>query len=422
MLPGNYRQRAAVLDHQKRINPLFCSLMSAATVSTASNEEGKQNEVQDQDIVEKRLHKTNAQTNLINDQHGYILEAEVQLHSKVERSNTDSTELTKKKRKVDGLPMEYDDAEFNLDTLFEEKKNAFLKKKQSKKKFKPSKPNYFFAIRISNKDIHKKVHDIQTLVLAKNADFKPSFIPIPTLHLTLSVMTLKSKVEIEKAIDAMNVSLSEIQQVVENQIERNLIVEKLGNFNGQVVYLSVKDNDCLRNIVKEIASILQNNAIKMGVDIEKEKFNPHITIMKLSKCYHYMKKKGIKRIPFKLYESQKDLYFGEEIISEILLCSMEEKKGSDGFYKVSASLDLNKSKVSVKQSSKKKVFDTVSLSTYQVVSNRFVNTLQNDISLSEWEVIAEEEIVEAKHAVKNKLFLINQGACINEKCDCVCHL
>jgi len=119
MLPGNYRQRAAVLDHQKRINPLFCSLMSAATVSTASNEEGKQNEVQDQDIVEKRLHKTNAQTNLINDQHGYILEAEVQLHSKVERSNTDSTELTKKKRKVDGLPMEYDDAEFNLDTLFE---------------------------------------------------------------------------------------------------------------------------------------------------------------------------------------------------------------------------------------------------------------------------------------------------------------
>lgn len=64
--------------------------------------------------------------------------------------------------------------------------------------------------------------------------------------------------------------------------------------------------------------------------IDKKKFNPHVTILKLSKDPKLWKK-GIKHVDSSLYNEFKDEHFGTEIVKSLQLLDMR-RKDNNGYY------------------------------------------------------------------------------------------
>lgn len=73
----------------------------------------------------------------------------------------------------------------------------------------------------------------------------------------------------------------------------------------------------------------------------EKSFSPHMTLMKLSKAKHLLKK-GIKKINKDLYEHIIDTHFGIESVVKINLCSIREKEADNKFYKTYWEFELNK--------------------------------------------------------------------------------
>ena len=256
-------------------------------------------------------------------------------------------------------------------------KTESLKKwKKDKKQLKKRKgnenarPNYFLAVRIFSESVKNTAVYFKDCVLEKNEHFKPAFVPIPTLHLTLLVMSLNNKEEIENVLKCLYLCLSEIKSLAPTDIERLLCIEGVGDFRGQVVFAEVKESECLK-FIREISKILYKTFLDNNVSVNsKANFKPHITLMKLSRCFKAMRKKRIKKIPLEMYEDNKTIYFGKEKVTHVLLCSMNHEKEKDGFYKVVATLDLDNFMINVE--------------------DNFLNL--NVDNLSEWDIISTAEM------------------------------
>lgn len=251
-----------------------------------------------------------------------------------------------------------------------------LKKWKDKKQQKKGKgnantrPNFFLAIRILSESVKNTAFYFKDCVLEKNEHFKPAFVPIPTLHLTLLVMSLNNKEEIENVLKCLYLCLYEIKNLARIDSERLLCIEGVGNFRGQVVFAEVKENECLK-FLRKISKILYKTFLDNNVSMNsKADFKPHITLMKLSRCFKAMRKKQIKKIPLEMYEDNKTICFGKEKVTQVLLCSMNHEKEKDGFYKVIATLDLENFMINVQ--------------------DNFLNL--NLDSLSEWDIVSSAEI------------------------------
>ncbi|XP_057302233.1 A-kinase anchor protein 7-like [Hydractinia symbiolongicarpus] len=302
-----------------------------------------------------------------------------------------------------------DDESFHISKLFEagESTNGDKSIKQNKKKNGKDKgndekkrlPNYFLAIRIYNQEIHEKLSALQETIKSINADFVHSFVNVSTLHVTLNVLSLNDLLEIENAINALHLATQKVSEIVKEYTERTLEFEGLGDFRGQVVFVKLKHNNTVK-FIEKLVDVFKNSFKELKVHYPaNEKFTPHLTVMKLSKCFKLMKKKGIKRIPQKMYKASKDSHFGFDEIKDVLLCSMTDKKDSNGFYKVVASVNLDTMKVAKHVSNED--LDVVSLSTWNVVERDI--SVTEDIEAS-WHIVDEDEIKEAKNAVDNKSF------------------
>ena len=233
-----------------------------------------------------------------------------------------------------------------------------------------TRPNYFLAVRIFSESVKNTAVCFKDCVLEKNEHFKPAFVPIPTLHLTLLVMSLNNKEEIQNVLKCLYLCLSEMKNLARTDTERLLCIEGVGNFRGQVVFAEVKENECLK-FIRKISKILYKTFLDNNVSMNsKVDFTPHITLMKLSRCFKAMRKKQIKKIPLEMYEDNKTIYFGEEKVTQVLLCSMNHEKEKDGFYKVVATLDLENFVINVQ--------------------DNFLNL--NADSLSEWDIISSAEM------------------------------
>eukprot|EP00111_Clytia_hemisphaerica_P015601 TCONS_00046040-protein len=264
-------------------------------------------------------------------------------------------------------------------------------------KQKNTKPNYFLAVRLYNKDIHEKVNKVQHHIQEKNSKIKDCFIPLPTLHLTLFVMSLKNEDEKQTAIDAMCLSAPQLQKFAQMKIE--LVYEKLSTFSGQVVFVDLVQNDSLLAL-GEIVKLLKISFAEMNLSFKNENFTPHLTIMKMSRCFQKMRKAGIRRIAPQLYEKHKSDSFGSDVVKDILLCSMTDKKNEDGFYKVVASIDLQQ-EAKLNLGMEEETFNALDLTSYEVVP-KWENEVENFEPDSSWNILNENDIHEAKTKNKNE--------------------
>ena len=205
-------------------------------------------------------------------------------------------------------------------------------KKAMQKKKKPRKlaPNYFIAVRVSNPEIHASLTNAQKAIVEHDLKLKPALVPLGTLHLTLMVMYLQNKDEIEKAKSVLHGCKDDIMPLLyEQQLTMNFT--GLDHFGNEVLYSKVADQDQV-NLLKSVAAAVRERFAKAGIySTDDREFQPHLTVMKLSRNPK-LRKKGIKKIPKESYSEFIDEHFGVENACALHLCSMVHKKTEDGFY------------------------------------------------------------------------------------------
>ena len=203
-------------------------------------------------------------------------------------------------------------------------------------------PNYFFAVRTNNRNIHQKMQEIQEHIKRQNSVLEKCFTSPEKLHLTLFVTTLANDADKKKAIEAMNHSVLQIEQLlVEREYQPlELDYRNLKSFGGKVVFIDVVKNESLSSL-KEIISILKKSFSHVGLRYKGGgSWNPHLTVLKMNKCLEEMTRARIQRIEHRLYQKYALDKFGVDAVEEIALCSMEDEVDEDGFYKVIAKIDL----------------------------------------------------------------------------------
>lgn len=292
-----------------------------------------------------------------------------------------------------------EDADLGLEKLFCAEQENSTNKGNKKFKKKTIRPNFFLSIRVNNKKIHKKVEEIHKHIQSKNNLLKHTFVSVPTLHLTLFVMTLKDSNDKQKAIDALNLSTGEISGIIEKFDNKIIQFKGLNTFEGQVVFIDTKDSCADNNGIKfieEVVEVFHSSFRELNLDFKDEKFVPHVTIMKTSKCQKILRKSGIKRISEKHYEKYKDVKFGCQEITCVELCSMNDKKGSDGFYKVLAKVNI-KNAAEMVLSRSNDDFSAADLSSYDIIPH-WSKELKDFQLSSSWHNVTEEEILKSKQA------------------------
>ena len=239
------------------------------------------------------------------------------------------------------------DESYGLEWLFGEKHIGNRKNKRNNKrrmidydisqsedemievKVKKKRPNHFLAIRVSDPTIHLAVKGFQDTLLKENEKLKPALIPLISLHITIAVMYLD-----ETAIKIAQESLEKCKDKISEALKTvnfKLIFSGVGNFRNEVVFAKLQEKEhieCLKTIYNVLMVEFEESGISFS---DKKEYSPHLTLLKLSRKSS-LRKKGIKKVEESVYDEWLDLYFGEEVVKNLYLCSMQGTKEKDGFY------------------------------------------------------------------------------------------
>lgn len=244
---------------------------------------------------------------------------------------------------------------------------------QFKKKPRKTRPNYFVALRVSNPEIHSALKIVQDTIITHSEMLKPALIPLGTLHLTLMVMYLDNDEQIEIAKSAlencqdglcsilgpvskkkMACAADKPMELQECLTEENLFVADhesvqrdsltvtfsgLDHFRHEVLFAKVSWEEDV-TILKSVAGVVRDAFASEGIlPSDSREFQPHLTVMKLSRK-PALRKKGIKKIPVESYCTFKEMEFGSQPVHQLHLCAMNHPKDRDGFYKILATVEL----------------------------------------------------------------------------------
>jgi len=183
----------------------------------------------------------------------------------------------------------------------------------------------------------EKIDKLQTDLIAKNEVLAKYIEPPCKAHITLSVMHLD-----DEELETCKNMLQEKYKQSLSEAERTLSFEGIGRFGNRVLF--VKPNTGIESLQKmqlELQNLLIESDLKTEVGRD---YHPHVTLFKTSKPKGGRKRnnKGKDKLGFddELIEEFKDLDFGEEIVEDIQLLSMNKPKAEDGYYHCEASFSL----------------------------------------------------------------------------------
>ena len=194
------------------------------------------------------------------------------------------------------------------------------------------KPNYFVAIRLSDRCIHSRVQTVQDTVVSYDKRLEPALVPLETLHLTLLVIHLENEEQIEEA--------KKILQTLKDVLPSGAFTLK---FKGLDFSFPEREKPWLRYVtpfgeegiqkLKKVYDVVKKTFTEKGfppTDPDRE-FHPHVTIINLNKAPN-LQNEGISKLPGESFSACKDLDFGEEQVSSLCLYEMDMKKAKDGSF------------------------------------------------------------------------------------------
>ncbi|XP_059897076.1 A-kinase anchor protein 7 isoform X2 [Gadus macrocephalus] len=210
--------------------------------------------------------------------------------------------------------------------------------KKTKKQKGSQRPNYFVSIPITNAQISAAVVEVQESVLQQEPRLVKAMIPAPTLHMTLLVTHLASQEQVSLAATALDKAMPSLAELL---VGRDLVLpfSGVGHFRKEVVFVGLAPGQH-RDTLEKLAEVLQRCFEEQGLlQGECRGFEPHLTIMKLSKAPK-LRSQGLKRVNPDLFSSYTDRFFGDQRVDRLDLCSMLKKKQEDGYYHTESSLQL----------------------------------------------------------------------------------
>ncbi|XP_049445549.1 A-kinase anchor protein 7-like isoform X1 [Epinephelus fuscoguttatus] len=221
---------------------------------------------------------------------------------------------------------------------------------EKKKKKKESKrPNYFVSIPITNTQISSAVTEVQEVILQQEPRLAKAMIPVPTLHITLLVTHLASQEQVDLAAAVLAQVKPSLAELLGG---RDLVLpfSGIGHFRKEVVFVGLAPGQH-RHTLDSLAELLRSRFEEQGLLQEGNRgFEPHLTIMKLSKASK-LRSQGIKRVDPDLYSNYTNKFFGDQAVERVDLCSMLKKKQQDGYYHTETSLHLDLNPLQAKRSS-----------------------------------------------------------------------
>ncbi|KAG8223384.1 hypothetical protein J437_LFUL002629 [Ladona fulva] len=196
-------------------------------------------------------------------------------------------------------------------------------------------PNFFVAVQISNPEIHREISVLQKFITTKKPLFKSTLIKLITLHITLCTLHLPKNGDIRRAKSAL--------RTLETNMKENLIKDPIslkfkgiGSFKNEVVFAKIETGEPLtrfKDLHINLVEALEDEGL-----IVKDKFEPHLTIMKMSKD-RFLRKKKIFKIPKDLYEEHNEMHFGDQIVKGVQLLKMGYRS-PDEYYQCYHHFDL----------------------------------------------------------------------------------
>ncbi|OQV14603.1 putative A-kinase anchor protein 7 isoform gamma [Hypsibius exemplaris] len=208
---------------------------------------------------------------------------------------------------------------------------------------KPShQPNYFIAVPVSNPGIHEAASTVHQGILEKNAALQPAMVSITKSHITLMVLRLDGDEDIAKARLALDACHAKLTCAPDKPTWPVAVPFRgLSHFNHSVLYIDPVESDGLTRL-HHMAGIVESCFADHGLHTPdaRNKFTPHLTLMKLSKAPE-LRRKNIKRIHTEVYEAFREHDFGVEHISRLQLCSMTlPQDAKTGYYFCEKEVDL----------------------------------------------------------------------------------
>ncbi|SCM22240.1 AKAP-like protein, putative [Plasmodium chabaudi chabaudi] len=166
------------------------------------------------------------------------------------------------------------------------------------------KPNYFICIPLNdNKIILNELLNIQKFVISKCDLLNECAIEKEKFHISLLILYIKNKTQIDLSKEAFNEAVTEIKKIN----KQNLYFKNLDTFHNDVLYLSLKEesNDYIISLANIFKKCFEKRNIKIiynsrkhvnnqkreqnnnknkndETDDCKNKITPHLTLMKNS--------------------------------------------------------------------------------------------------------------------------------------------
>ena len=177
-------------------------------------------------------------------------------------------------------------------------------------------------------------------------DINKCLIDTNTLHITLNAIYIDSNDDdsIYNIISIFeNFGKTKLQQIIPTKLSCRLTLENISHFRNKVLYCDIKD-DINKNKLENVFYSLFGEFKKNGYIYNTKTFEPHLTIMKLSKVNHkYSKNKQliINDKVINILKTKYNLIFGHQFITGIELLSMKDDRNESEMELYNDDQDLN---------------------------------------------------------------------------------
>ncbi|XP_059162601.1 uncharacterized protein LOC131945987 [Physella acuta] len=187
-------------------------------------------------------------------------------------------------------------------------------------------PSHFIAVRITNQDIIQRLSHAQKLLVKREPLLEKGVFSKETIHLTLCKVGLDTPDAVTHCIDSLNQMKSSLNSILPIS---PLVINSMSQFYNRAIFAKVTVREDFLLFHKTLVKRLADSAI--DIRDEYETFTPHVTIIKVKRPER--KKFGSRNIEPSIYSQFLDTVFGEQVLSDLYLCSMDGQRREDGFYR-----------------------------------------------------------------------------------------
>jgi len=208
-------------------------------------------------------------------------------------------------------------------------------------------PTHFLAIKITSPDmlesLKAKQAEIRALIryLPKKhhgkrkrpVDWERTLVPTKKLHITLNMLCLPTK----ECIESAKRILKEFDRSKLDELFgkfKGVKIRDLDHFNKHVLFAKIQHPAPLEKLFTYLRQIFKAHLMEK----DDRSLKAHVTIMKSSRVSNLRNLDPVLTLALKVKKKKK--LSGYQLFEKLQLCSMQEKKGKDGYYFVEEEVPL----------------------------------------------------------------------------------